>query len=154
MGQSEQFHEQWAYLRDHAKPIVPDDVFDLRAVREFQPPSKAHLKRIARERPAVTPLRDRPKLSDGQRERINSALRYGHAVERFHRPNKFLPAQPLPYVRPAPIEPGAPRVAADHAERRNECLLREAARLASYGMVMKGPLYNMTDAMRAYRSIR
>lgn len=53
MAQSEQFHEVWAYLRDHAKPVVPDDVGQLAEVREQKPPSRAHVKRIKRVRPAV-----------------------------------------------------------------------------------------------------
>lgn len=43
----------WAYLRDHAKPVVPDDVGQLAEVREQKAPSKAHIKRLTRVRPLV-----------------------------------------------------------------------------------------------------
>ena len=81
MAQSDQFHETWAYLRDHAKPIVPDDVHDLREVRTFQPPSRAHLKRVARPRPLVTPAVPRPEPDHSRRREINQA----HAAARVVR---------------------------------------------------------------------
>jgi hypothetical protein len=40
-------------LRDHAKPVSEQDAADLVKVRTFTPPSKAHLKRLARHARAV-----------------------------------------------------------------------------------------------------
>lgn len=155
MGQSEQFHEQWAYLRDHAKPIVPDDVYDLRAVREFQPPSRAHVKRIQRVRPVVVVARPRPDVLTADRLAHNEAATLGLAVSRLVRPNYHAAqvARPLPYNRPPPIEPGAPRITADHHERRAVAKLAESVRLASYGMIAKGRLEHMAEAVRNYHEI-
>lgn len=154
MTQAESYADLWAAHRDRAGPLTPDDVYGLADDRHFQPPSKAHAKRLARLRPYTTPLVLGPTPDVTRRRQINEALAYGNAVTRLHRPNLFLKAEPLPYVRPAPIAPDAPRVAADHMERRNAQLFVEAQRLAAYGMIAKGPLFHMSDAQRAYRSIK
>jgi hypothetical protein len=46
--QSEQFAETFCHLRDNAKPYTEQDAADLAHVRAPMPPSKAHLKRLAR----------------------------------------------------------------------------------------------------------
>lgn len=78
MAQSEQFHEVWAYLRDNAKPVVPDDVGQLAEVREMKAPSKAHIKRIRRARPTVTPAQKFLVVGDdpgGMRAQHNAILK-------------------------------------------------------------------------------
>ena len=133
MGQSEQFHEQWAYLRDNARPVVPDDVFDLRAVREFQPPSKAHVKRLERVRPTVTIRSERPKPECARRRELAKAQSIGIALDKRMRPNFHAPAAPV--VRPVvQADPGkAAPLTADQLKRRSQQFRAEAARIAAYG---------------------
>lgn len=88
MSQSEVFHETWAYLRDNAKPIVPDDVWDLRAVRDMgPPPSKAHRKRIARKSKAPTVTTAKPVVPNpaiaASRRRHNEAVQHGQAIAKL-----------------------------------------------------------------------
>lgn len=47
-GQSEQFYEVFAQLRDHGKPNTQKEAQALTEARAPMPPSKAHLKRLAR----------------------------------------------------------------------------------------------------------
>lgn len=54
MSQSEQFGEAWGHIRDNARPVIADDVYFLDEARADMPPSKAHLRRLARSRPTVT----------------------------------------------------------------------------------------------------
>lgn len=73
----------WAYLRDNAKPIVPDDVAQLREVREMMPPSKAHVKRLQRQRALVVKAHKVHETGDdhgGGRARLNEARKYGAMV--------------------------------------------------------------------------
>lgn len=46
--QAAQFAEIFEHIRDHGKPVSQQDAADLVKVREFEAPSKAHLKRLAR----------------------------------------------------------------------------------------------------------
>lgn len=46
--QASQFAPVFERLRDHAKPYTQQDAADLAAIRADMPPSKAHIKRIAR----------------------------------------------------------------------------------------------------------
>lgn len=48
-----QFVEAFMHLRDHAKPLTQQDAADLAKVRAPAPPSKAHLKRLARHRDEI-----------------------------------------------------------------------------------------------------
>lgn len=43
-----QFVDVYTYMRDNAKPVTEQDAADLAKIRAPQPPSKAHLKRLAR----------------------------------------------------------------------------------------------------------
>ncbi len=43
-----QFVDVYRHMRDNAKPVTQQDAADLAKVREPQPPSRAHLKRLAR----------------------------------------------------------------------------------------------------------
>jgi hypothetical protein len=72
--QCEEWAPVWAHLRDHAKPVQPRDVWDLREVRDMgAPTSKAHVKRIQRlsARPAVTTAHARPDPDHAHRLRAN-----------------------------------------------------------------------------------
>jgi len=44
----QQFVDVYRYMRDNAKPVTEQDAADLAKIRAPQPPSKAHLKRLAR----------------------------------------------------------------------------------------------------------
>lgn len=81
MAQSDQFHEQWEVVRDKARPVVPDDVYFLAEARRDMPPSKAHVKRLLRVRPEVTPATARPAPDHSRRREINQA----HAAARVAR---------------------------------------------------------------------
>lgn len=74
LTQAESYADLWAAHRDRAGPLTPDDVWGLREDRHFQPPSKGHLKRLARVRPVVTPLVARPEPDHSRRREINRAL--------------------------------------------------------------------------------
>lgn len=103
--QSDQFHEVWAYLRDNAKPVQPHDVYDLRVVREQEPPSKAHIKRLTRERPVVVIARRKAPADTSARAHQIEAVNLGRKVRKMLQPNKFAPAAPKPYTRPMPRPP-------------------------------------------------
>jgi hypothetical protein len=60
MTQAESYADLWAAHRDQARPVTPADVWGLREDRHFQPPSKAHLKRLARIRPVVVVAKAKP----------------------------------------------------------------------------------------------
>lgn len=75
MSQSQHFHVVWEHERDHARPVVPDDVGQLAVVRTFQPPSKAHRARLARVRPDVTPARPVQPCDRSAYARINDLIR-------------------------------------------------------------------------------
>lgn len=80
MAQSDQFHETFAYLRDNARAVRPDDVYALREAREFQAPSRAHIKRLQRERLAVSPATPKLVTDPGNRRRdINAAIAVARA---------------------------------------------------------------------------
>lgn len=73
MTQAESYEPFWRAHRDNWKPCTPDDVHGLAEDRTFTPPSKAHLKRIARFRPVVTAPDIRPVLDNSRRREINQA---------------------------------------------------------------------------------
>lgn len=150
MTQAESYADLWAQHRDHAGPVKADDVFALRDDRDFQAPSRAHLKRIERPRPMVT-LAERPRLADTtRRAEINRALAFAKAAGLV----------PAPYVA-RPLEKGEQRIRIDcalappltDAERALRVSQRhaEAFRLASYGMIMPGRLSHMSDAIRVMK---
>lgn len=90
MAQSEAFHETWAHLRDNAKPVVPNDVWELRAVRDMgPPPSKAFVKRVAKKSRAPNVVRSvPPKVVDhSARHRFNEAAKLGLEISKRLRPN-------------------------------------------------------------------
>lgn len=135
MAQSDQFHETWAYLRDHAKPIRPDDVADLRAVREFQPPSRAHIKRIERVRPFVLVATPKPVSDVTRRIELNQAVAIARAYGLVPAPYVARPLPPKPVNRTTPDKA---RIAPDHAARRVELMRAEAIRVASFGHLELG----------------
>lgn len=152
MTQAESYADSWAQHRDYAGPVKADDVFALRDDRDFQAPSRAHVKRIQRERPEIT-LAGRPRLSDTVRRReINQALAFA----------KRAGLVPEPYVA-RPLEKGEQRVRIDAKfappltpelrDLRAAQRFAEAFRLASYGMIAVGRLPHMADAMRTYLNI-
>lgn len=69
----------WAHLRDHAKPVVPDDVGQLAEVREQTPPSKAHVKRLTRLRPVVGRVQKFLEVGDDPR---GSRLTHNQVINR------------------------------------------------------------------------
>lgn len=73
MAQSDQFHESFAYIRDNARAVRPDDVYALAEAREFAPPSRAHIKRIERVRPTVTKAEPKVVSDLGDRRRMVNA---------------------------------------------------------------------------------
>lgn len=81
LTQAEQYEPFWRQHRDYWKPCTPDDVHGLAEDRTFQPPSRAHLKRLTRERPEVTVARPRPPIDNSRRREINQA----HAAARVVR---------------------------------------------------------------------
>jgi hypothetical protein len=152
MTQAESYADLWGQHRDYAGPVKADDVFALRDDRDFQPPSRAHIKRIERARPEIT-LASRPRLSDTVRRReINQALAFA----------KRAGLVPQAYVA-RPLEKGEQRVRIDASlgapltdeqrELRAAQRFAEASRLASYGMIAVGRLPHMADAMRTYLNI-
>lgn len=88
--------EAWGHLRDTLKPTTPYAAECLACARTFEPPSKAHLKRLKRLRLAVTPVREPKPIDTTPRKRINEAMAYGREIERLLKPNSTAPAQPLP----------------------------------------------------------
>lgn len=80
MSQSEQFGEAWAYVRDHARPVIQDDVYFLDGARADMPPSKAHVRRLKRLRPEVVPDQPRGTASHERRLHINQAAAYGRGI--------------------------------------------------------------------------
>lgn len=80
MSQSEQFGEAWAYLRDNARPVVPDDVYYLREIRADMPPSRAHIKRLKKSRPEIVPTKPRGTSCATARLRANEAAAHGRAI--------------------------------------------------------------------------
>lgn len=47
------WEDVWPFLRDHARPTTPYAAEQLAKCRTYAPPSKAHIKRLKRERPLV-----------------------------------------------------------------------------------------------------
>jgi len=80
MSQSEQFHESWSHIRDHARPVIQDDVYFLEAARADMPPSKAHVKRLTKFRPDVVPDKGRANSCAKRRVEINQAAIYGRGI--------------------------------------------------------------------------
>jgi len=80
MSQSEQFGEAWAHVRDHERPVRPDDVWFLREARADMPPSKAHLKRLAKPRPEIVRAKVLPEPDRSRRREINQAAAHGSAI--------------------------------------------------------------------------
>lgn len=127
--QSRHIGEQWSHIRDHqSRGISESDARELFHITrvEYQPPSKAHLKRLKRERLAVTvarrmPPRDKPEVRAHNATRakaldivaINNphkaAARLGRLSEMFsakHTVHPFVQSKPAP--TPAkPAEPSA-----------------------------------------------
>lgn len=84
LTQAEQYEPFWRQHRDYWKPCTPDDVHGLAEDRTFQPPSRAHLKRLARaqrEQEYVGVARPRPPIDNSRRREINQA----HAAARVVR---------------------------------------------------------------------
>ena len=48
LTQAESYADLWAAHRDQVRPLSPADAWKLREDREFQPPSRAHVRRIQR----------------------------------------------------------------------------------------------------------
>lgn len=149
MTQAEQYEPFWRAHRDSWKPVTPADVWGLREDRTFQPPSKGHLKRLARMRPIVTPAEKRQRDADGARAAVNQRAAAG---KRVLAACGCLPVQYVArpadkqFIDPVPPPPATP-------ERRAAQRHAEAVRCASYGMIGRGTLVNLHDALRAYRSI-
>lgn len=80
LTQAESYADFWSQHRDYAGPVKCDDVFALREDREYTPPSKAHLKRLARVRPEVTPAKVSPTPDHSRRREINQAAAHGSAI--------------------------------------------------------------------------
>lgn len=134
--QCDQYEPFWAAHRDNWKPCTPADVWGLREDRTFQPPSKAHLKRLTRVRPVVVVARPRP-VSDSPRQReLREAQKHGFEIRRMLMPNTTRPAEPMPYQRPAPVQQGT--ACAVDLELRRAQRLAEARRIASYGSAELG----------------
>jgi len=73
----------WEAHRDRAGPLTPADVWGLREDREFQPPSRGHLRRLRRFRPEVfpaEPLREVGIDTNGARHNVNQRIQQGRAV--------------------------------------------------------------------------
>jgi hypothetical protein len=106
LTQAESFEPFWRAHRDNWRACTPADVWGLREDRTFEPPSKAHTRRLTRTRPVVTAAK--PEILHGSTRADDLAKRIalGKSVLAACR---CLPtvrkAEPLPYVRPAPIPP-------------------------------------------------
>jgi len=81
MTQAESYADLWTQHRDYWKPCTPDDIHGLREDREFEPPSRAHRKRLARDRPEVTVARPAPPVDQSARLRINQASAHGARIK-------------------------------------------------------------------------
>ena len=130
MAQSDQFHETFAYLRDNARAVRPDDVYALREAREFQAPSRAHIKRIERVRPMVLVATPKPVSDVTRRIELNQAVAIARAYGLVPAPYVARPLPPKPVNRTTPDKA---RLAPDHAELRAASMRAEAARIASFG---------------------
>lgn len=73
LTQAEQYEPFWRKHRDDWRPCTPDDIHGLAEDRTFTPPSRAHLKRLARVRPEITPAVARPAPDHSRRREINQA---------------------------------------------------------------------------------
>lgn len=80
LTQAESYADLWTQHRDYAGPVKCDDVFALREDREYTPPSKAHLKRLTKSRPEVSPATVSPKPDHSRRREINQAAAHGARI--------------------------------------------------------------------------
>lgn len=122
--QCENWAAPWAHLRDHAKPIAPRDVDELREVREMLPPSKAHIKRLQRERPVVVVAKPKVSRPDGQRlahvemQAVRKSVLVAAGQARKPYVAHPLPRKPLPDVPPSsPASADKTFIANNKAER-------------------------------------
>lgn len=74
------YADLWAAHRDNMRPVTPADVWGLREDRDFQPPSRAHIKRLQRVRPMVTRAEFYPHDANGDRVRCNQRARRAAAI--------------------------------------------------------------------------
>lgn len=116
----------WAHIRDYGKPVVPDDVGQLAEVRAMVPPSKAHVKRLTRLRPAVVKPQHFAEVGadpGGARAAHNAVVARANAMLAKHglKPSPYkahpLPAKPLPLLPPVSSEPRKAEVRSYRAER-------------------------------------
>lgn len=142
--QSGQIGEQWSHIRDFQdRGISRDDgreLFHITKV-EFQAPSKAHLKRLARPRPMVVVKRRAAPVAKPQNERFNAvraqaleivainnphaaAKRLGKLSQMFsakHPSHPFVPAKPqaAPVAKPRDPDCAVPAWRRDSNQRNH-----------------------------------
>ena len=80
LTQCEQYEPFWRKHRDDWRPCTPADVWGLREDREFQPPSRGHLKRLLRPRPTVTPAAPARNEPDPVRLDLNARIKRSREV--------------------------------------------------------------------------
>lgn len=144
----------WAHLRDHAKPVVPDDVGQLAEVREQTPPSKAHVKRLTRLRPVVGRVQKFLEVGDdptAARAAHNATIAKAHAMLAKHGlATKPYVAHPLP-PKPAPVVvPEPPR--AHPLEQARDYRVERAHMIAMAKMVHRDFQPDDARIMRVFGS--
>ncbi len=131
MVQCEQYAPFWEAHRDNWKPSTPADVWGLREDREFEPPSRAHVKRIERVRPVVV-VRRPVKVDTSVRADLNRRVQLSKEVLKACGCERVVHVA-RPVERFERVETPRPYTPADRAAQR----LAEAARLMSYGMITR-----------------
>lgn len=134
MTQAKQFGESWSYIRDFQnRGVSQDDARELLHITriEFAPPSRAHVKRLKRERPTVLTLKRRDPLPDAAHVAYNQRDRDAKAIVRLLKPDFKTPMATRcpnprkPYVHvPAPL----PKSEREHDARQAETNSRTALR--------------------------
>jgi hypothetical protein len=95
--------EAWGWLRDHAKPTTPYAADQLAMCRTYEPPSKAHLKKLSKLRLAVTPARARPEPDRSARIDQTRLVAMGQAVAKLHVRDMSARPEPRQYPVTPPI---------------------------------------------------
>lgn len=108
--------EVWPYMRDHAIPTTPYAREQLEKCRTYEAPSKAHIKRLKRDRPLVLRPRLRAPLDPAPRLYGSTLMSYASASKSIVRkdavrtlyPKTFKPEPPAG-LRAAWLTPPSPQ---------------------------------------------
>lgn len=136
-------HENWAYMRDHARAATPSEAKAFADALAPMPPSKAHRKRLGRIRDKVYNSEPRQAVPDDPRC-LFIRQQTGKLSQLLGSPGWQEP-EPLPRVEKG--EPGVARpLTADQLNKRAAQRFAEKVRLAGYGCMGKDD-----GAIRAFR---